>query len=771
MKNKLLYLSLALILTLTMLAFVGCTLDPPAETPTSDDGVITTAPDQTPTDTPTDTPTEAPDEPVKPVEPDTTKVPDMAVTGLGYDIYQMPADLNWGYRYGVTYLYNDDGSVDAYFASVGALGEWDWISYRHSPDGGETWSKEKIVLTPTQGSMDAFSNCDPGVVYFGGYYYLGYTSTLNETGACNNVFVARSKNPDGPFEKWNGSGWGGYEPQPIFYYDEEYNKFGMGEPSFVELNGTLYIYYTNAAPSGEYTMVATADATNENWPATIQNHGAAVKKETDSLDVKYVEEWGKFVGIATGSRMGPSSYLAVYESNDGLNFEMVDAVREGTLTHLHNAGLSSRRNGHIKLSEDADKLRVIYAHGEGWGTWNTRVQPISLTLSEGNDIKAEKAKACLKGEFVKGDAITDATNYVTMVRPEQDVYVINLGRGSFTPRLDQFDAYYNSTVLKKGTEGVRFVSQNENVCTVDNETWKITLTGVGIAPVEVWYNDIVFLFHVRVTESREEAGSATELVDMKPVHDTYTVYLHERSLYKPQIRARMTWGDGSFSEYYVTDLQEDKVIFKDYDSKIISVSDKGIVTALATGETTVTMSFKGKSCTVKVVISDKEEDAFFKIEGLKELDFTNLDFSQEYTKDAVNHQNGAALSYDAAEGALKCEVTGEDAQFTMSYGRSLPILKAEDYKALEITYKCSPDTSAKATQMQWFFMVGDVTNPTESCALKKVLTKDGEYQTVTIDLEALSYWNGNINSIRFDFFDQSEVGDTMYIRSIKLIEK
>ena len=100
----------------------------------------------------------------------------------------------------------------------------------------------------------------PGVVYFNGYYYLGYTSTLNSTGFCNNVFVARSGTPDGPFEKWNGNGWGGPECQPIVYYDESWQEWGIGEPSFIELNGKLYMYYT----SGGSTMVATADATNEN---------------------------------------------------------------------------------------------------------------------------------------------------------------------------------------------------------------------------------------------------------------------------------------------------------------------------------------------------------------------------------------------------------------------------------------------------------------------------------------------------------------------------
>ena len=775
MKKHLILLGLSLLLAVALLA--GCTeLADPVNTGDPADPADTSVEDVTGTHETTSETTAETEEDyfeanrIETVAPDTSKDIDMAVTGLGYDIYKLPEDQSWGYRYGVTYLYNDDGSVDAYFACVGTGGEWDWISYRHSPDGGETWTDEKIVLTPTQGSMDHFSNCDPGVVYFNGYYYLGYTSTLNEKGNCNNVFVARSKNPDGPFEKWNGSGWGGYEPQPIFYYDEAYNKFGMGEPSFVELNGTLYIYYTNAAPSGEYTMVATADATDENWPATIQNHGVAVKKNTDSIDVKYVEEWGKFIGIATGSRMGSSSYLAVYESDDGMTFTMVDAVREGTLTHLHNAGISSRRNGHIKLSEDADKLRVIYAHGEGWGTWNTRVQPISLALSDGNDLNAERAKPCLKEEFVRGEAISKADRHTAMIRPDKDVYTYSLDKESFILRVRKYDTYFEETTLKRGADGITFKVHDESVCTID-DNWTVTLVGVGTTAVEVWYEDISFLFHVCVTEEGTQPGRPAQAVELTPVHDTYVIYLDERSLYKPQLRAQMTWGDGSFTEYYVSDEQTDVMTFTGYDESIISVSDRGIVTALKTGETEVTLTLKKKTCKIKVVVSDQPEDGFYKIEGLKELDYTNLDFSQAFTKDAISSTNSATVTYDEAEAALKAVVTGEDALFYLSFGQALPILKADDYKTMEITYKSPAETSGKAVNLQVFLCAGDITDPNAQYQVMCPITKDGEYHTITIDLAALSYWTGNINLIRVDFYDQSEVGDTMYIKSIKLIEK
>ena len=430
-------------------------------------------------------------------------VADMAITGTGYEIYKQPKN-GGGYRYGCTYLYNEDNSVDAYFACVGIVNdkmeEWDWIAYRHSPDGGTTWDPERIVLTPTQGAQDHYSVCDPGVVQFGGYYYLAYTSTVNADGKDNNIFVARSKNPDGPFEKWNGNGWGGADPQPIIIYDESEDFFGIGEPSFVALNGTLYLYYSLISPDGDFTMVATADSTNENWPETLQFHGAACQKITDSLDVKYVEEWNKFIAVATGDRMSPASWLGVYESADGLHFTLVDIVRENTYTHLHNAGISSQANGHINLTKDADKLCVIYAYGEGWGTWNTRVQPIALTRSSGNTMDAEKAKSCLADEQQREDKLPFFLRHVTLVRPTQDVYTCTADTGNFNIKLYQLDTYFSRSDVYSLTPGVEFKVYDESIVTINNTTFCATVKGVGTTAVEVHYKGASSLFYVTVTE-------------------------------------------------------------------------------------------------------------------------------------------------------------------------------------------------------------------------------------------------------------------------------
>lgn len=296
------------------------------------------------------------------------------------------------YRYGPAYIINSDRSIDEWTCGDYNL-QGDSIHYRRSTDNGLTWSTARRVMEPTANSGDRKSTCDPGVVRFGGYYYILYTGVSNDQGTNNNIFAARAVNPDGPWDKWNGNGWGGV-PQPVIAYAGPFGDYGLGEPSAVVKDGTLFIYYSRLEGIQQETLVATAPA-NGSWVTGITQRGVAINREgvgaadggsssliEDSTDIKYVDALGKFVGVAIVNRLSyPNSIVRVYESTDGLSFRRADYLGKPIAQYAHNIGMTGTETGHL----DTSAINFIaFAYGRFGDRWNIERHQISLaTLATG----------------------------------------------------------------------------------------------------------------------------------------------------------------------------------------------------------------------------------------------------------------------------------------------------------------------------------------------------------------------------------------------------
>lgn len=344
----------------------------------------------------------------------------------GKTIYEPKQGHN--YRYGPSMIINGDGSLDVWFASEGGGRAWDWIRYRNSPDGGRTWSEEQIALKPTLDGEDALSTCDPGVFKYKEYYYIGYTSTTSTNGVDNNLYIVRSKTPIGPWERWTGNGWG-QEPKPVIKFTGYPSDWGIGEPSFVVKGGKIYIYYTylgkneDGVPVSE-TRLAIAPADNINWPGEVKLKGRVINRigGQDSIDIKYIPEWKKFIGITVRNRMNPGSKIWFYQSNDGVNFKTASVNINDSTTHMHNAGITGNHLGHLELKANN---YIGYAHGEKNSFWETRLHPVSfdrkvflnpqkimdkfIKTNNKNDSKLEKVKAKSQSGMVRSvDKAVDA---------------------------------------------------------------------------------------------------------------------------------------------------------------------------------------------------------------------------------------------------------------------------------------------------------------------------------------------------------------------------
>ncbi len=387
-----------------------------------------------------------------------------------------PGEIHGGYRYGPSMILNRDGSIDLWSAANGPGDVIDVVTYCRLFEEGRKRTKEVVALSPTPETEDADWTCDPGVIKFGGYYYIGYTSTLDKRGTDNSVYLARSRNPDGPFEKWTGNGWGTAPVVPLIKFDGNPDCFGAGEPSFVLMGDTLYIYYSWNDPEAT-TRVATADATDENWPAKLEFHGKCLppKNGGDSADVKYSDEYGRFLAVFTEKRFSDDSYVSVWESFDGINFRQSGFVKTNTAKKLHNCGISGRADGHIGKG---DPVYLSYAYGSDWGNWPTRFHRVTLSLSRSpkTDDTAEK-NIDMPVIRRKVSAIPE----VTMIKAEKQVYHVKDSESLLVMAMDS-DGFTFPVLF-----GAKFDGYDESIIRISG--YRIYAVGKGSTRVHIrWHN-------------------------------------------------------------------------------------------------------------------------------------------------------------------------------------------------------------------------------------------------------------------------------------------
>ncbi len=555
----------------------------------------------------------------------------MSFDSTGWDIYTPFASSGYAYRYGPSFIDYGNGTIDAWFSckGVSAAGELDYISYKRSNDGGVTWGKEKIVLSPTGLSKDRMSCCDPGVIYFGGYYYIGYTSTLDKKGYANSVFVARSKDPGGPYEKWNGDGWGG-SPEPLICFDGDGDLWGIGEVSFVELYGQLYIYYTHRDITTHYTMVAVADSTCENWPATVGYADVALTMGSgqSGTDVKYDESTGKFLAVGMVEGNTANSYMAVYTSDDGLSFTESDRVYNNLSVYSANNGITGGPEGHF--NSETDKLYMGYAYGSTWGHWATRMVPLTLNLSDTADTGVDTAS-----RITLTPGVLNSSRYTIGVTTSAHYNVVNVG-GTFSVTPYCYDDK-PSRVTMSDTSSIRFTDYDKSVVSFSGLKGKGLKAGKTV--VTMWYLDEFYVTFTVIVRPSGQSVTSSSVCEWYPYSDTMTVYSGD--LTYSVIRGIAETYSGTIAELFndpisgkpVLSTSSYPVTYSGYDTSVLLMSDTGIIVPMTDyGTTAVTASVNGKSFTVTVNIIDKTPiDTYFETDyGYCGYEYTYLVYGEKY---------------------------------------------------------------------------------------------------------------------------------------------
>ena len=209
----------------------------------------------------------------------------------------------------------------------------------------------------------------------------------------------------------------------------------------------------------------------------------------DSADVKYVEDFGKFIAVCTMDRFTEESSVGLYVSDDGITFRESNVLKTNISHCCHNCGITSRPNGHIRLE---DGVYLAYAYGDEWGYWPTRLHKVQLSLTDApdfSDMDNTNAKTPLtllkKSWFI---------NYTGII-PDNRAIEISLSDRPYKINMYKADTVANTTKIY---DEVLYSKYDESVIEIEGN--KIKPIAVGSTYVTAEWNGFTCEYFVRVTE-------------------------------------------------------------------------------------------------------------------------------------------------------------------------------------------------------------------------------------------------------------------------------
>lgn len=194
------------------------------------------------------------------------------------------------YNYCPTILMEGNAIMHIWYCSNRISGNvTDYIAYRRGElqgDGRWIFSDKELVLEPTLDTWDSRHVCDPSVIK-GDFeyqdehysYLMAYLGCVTNDSSRNEVGIAISKAPEGPWIKMNH-----INPIANYYESPEYVNdrwtWGYGQPSLVSVDkaGQVLLFYTKGIATGTFQFVEHWDLSNLDDPiklasANVSNAG------------------------------------------------------------------------------------------------------------------------------------------------------------------------------------------------------------------------------------------------------------------------------------------------------------------------------------------------------------------------------------------------------------------------------------------------------------------------------------------------------------------
>ena len=538
------------------------------------------------------------------VTPDTGRYLKFEADGnLGRVIF--PESGNGSSAFEPCFIQYQSGDIDGWYTVDGGMTGETWIVYNFYDSGSGQWSDYKSVIQTEAGYLDSYSISQPSAIKLGDYYYVAYTGSSNNEegtqGNCAGLFVARAEKAEGPYEKWDGQSWGG-TTKPFLYYDGPDTMPGAGDVSLIELDGTLYIYYSwNSAdlkgePVSEIRL-AKANASDENWPGTLQTYGSVCrgKGQISGLEVKYSEETGKMFGIGIENRGSSDCAIVCFEGNSPEKLSRVSAVRSGIYDSITSIGISGSVNGHIRRRTNLSPFILYSYYAEGTQGYQPKLQwsDITLFLSDRTDISSKPGYFTEPAEKEEqaGEADPQQKDSVLAVYADIGFQDCVLGDRKTVSLSVMNQAGETEALSEEQWERVVFSDYDENVIQFDGMT--LIPQESGLTRVKVSLDGAYSYFTVAVYESLEEEKEIP--LSLESFSPTVRLSLSDRCAV--QLRAFTRNSGGTYGELY------SGITYSGYDREVLEINNAGVIVPVKEGKTEVTLTYRKLSCQITVIIT------------------------------------------------------------------------------------------------------------------------------------------------------------------------
>ncbi len=153
-----------------------------------------------------------------------------------------------------------------------------------------------------------------------------------------------------------------------------------------------------------------------------------------------------------------------------------------------------------------------------------------------------------------------------------------------------------------------------------------------------------------------------------------------------------------------------------------------------------------------------------------DVSYENINFATAEHNKYLLPMNSSAMKFNSDHNAVELIIDGGDPQVKILYGNSEKELLAENFGKIVIEYMIPASNLSSENRGEMFLCTGDTLNAETGKSVNFFYTADGAYHTLEIDISELEFWSGKINAIRFDFFNSGEIGDKIFIKSIRLVK-